>query len=128
MLKLKKPLQFLALAFGQFIIISCSSDDNVGGDSKSTAIYSLQIIDSLQIEYLGQIQLIDRNERGQFLLQDTQRKAYLVANEKGEIIHQFVITADNKNFPGGIFESPAFYQNDQIIFYASKGLYFFDFL
>jgi hypothetical protein len=127
MLKQKKPLQFLALAFGLFIIISCSSDDNVGETTKSTAIYSLQIIDSLQIEYLGQIQLIDRNERGQFLLQDTQRKAYLVANEKGEIIHQFIITADNKNFPGAIFESPAFYQNDLIIFYASKGLYFFDF-
>ena len=127
MIKQKKPLQFLALAFGLIIIISCSSDDNVGGATKSTAIYSLQIIDSLQIEYLGQIQLIDRNESGQFLLKDTQREAYLVANEKGEIIHQFVITADNKNFPGAIFESPAFYQNDLIIFYASKGLYFFDF-
>jgi hypothetical protein len=127
MLKQKKPLQFLALAFGLCFIISCSSDDNLGEATKSTAIYSLQIIDSLQIEYLGQIHLIDRNEKGQFLLQDPQRRAYLVADEKGEIIHQFTLTIDDKNFPGLIFESPAFYQNDLIIFYASKGLFYFDF-
>ena len=127
MLKQKKPLQFLALAFGLFIFISCSSDDNVGGATKSTALYSLQIIDSLQIEYLGQIQLADKNEKGQFLLLDPQRQAYLVADEKGEIIHQFILTPDDKNYPGLIFESPAFYQNDLIVFYASKGLFYFDF-
>ncbi len=127
MFKQIKLIPILALAFGLFIIISCSSDDNTRGGTKSNAIYSMQILDSLQIEYLGQIHLIDWNERGQFLLQDPQRKAYLVANEKGTIIHQFIIAAADKDFPGFTFESPAFYQNDQIIFNSPKGLFFLDF-
>jgi len=122
-----KRIYILALNIGLFYFTSCSSDHDDRSGVISSDVFALQIVDSLQIDYLGEIYLVDQNSQGQFLLQDLQRDTYLVANSNGQIIHQFTIKSDDKDYPGISFESPAFYKNDQIVFNASKGLFFFDF-
>ncbi len=122
-----KRISILALALGLFLFTSCSSDEPGQENTTSTDTYSLEIIDSLQIDYLGQIYLLDKNDRGEFLLQDLQRKSFMIADPSGQIIHEFIMNEDERDYPGISFESPAFYKNDLIVFNAQKGLHFFDF-
>jgi hypothetical protein len=106
---------------------ACSGEQMEQGVEQKNEFFSLQIVDSLQIDYLGQLYMVDQNSKGQFLLQDPQRNSFMVADEKGNIINEFVINEDDKDYPGISFESPAFYKDDQIVFNAAKGLHFFDF-
>lgn len=106
---------------------ACNGENETEGEAKLNEVFSLEIVDSLQIDYLGQIYLLDRNSKDQYLLQDRQRNSYMVADAKGQIIHEFIITEDDRDYPGISFESPSFYKDDLIVFNAQKGLHFFDF-
>lgn len=110
-----------------YFLYACSAEDKSTPLNEDSQSYRLQIVDSLQIDYLGQIYLLDRNTKGQFLLQDPQRNSYMVADEGGQIIHEFIINEDDRDYPGISFESPAFYKDELIVFNAQKGLHFFDF-
>ncbi|MFZ6663821.1 hypothetical protein [Peijinzhouia sedimentorum] len=86
--------------------------------------YDLKIVDSLQVDYLGYLSLLDINDRGEYLLNDQRRGAYLVVDENGEIIQQFILDPGSKKFSSRPYHGPAFFRDSLLVFNAPNGISF----
>jgi hypothetical protein len=109
-----------------FALASCGAEKE-GATLATSEEYELVITDSLRFEYLGNALLVDKTSDGKFLLIDAQRNAYLIIDKEGNILHQFTLSSDDRDYPGITFESPAFYEDYLIVFNGRRGTYFFDF-
>ena len=85
-----KPLYVI---FGlSSLIVSCNQgqiNDQIGTD------FSLVIIDSIQVDYLGNLFLVDfERESGLFLGRNNATEEHLLFDEQGKIHHRFIIQKD----------------------------------
>ncbi len=101
-----------------------SSEEDEKVDKQASEAYDLKIVDSLRVDYLGYLSLLDINNRGQYLLNDPQRGAYLVANENGEILEQFILNPDSKDFSSRPYHGPAFFRDSLLVFNTPNGISF----
>jgi len=117
------------LLIGLVILSSCGDNaETISEKAGGSGNYTFQIVDSLVVEYLGTGVLADVSKDGnRFLIFDGQRIAFLITDKEGNILHQFEKSGDIPDSPGNLFNPPAFYGNDQIAIYASRGYFIFDF-
>ena len=122
-----KQLSILVLSI--LILSSCSDNaestaENEGGSGN----YTFQIMDSLVVDYLGSALLADVSKDGnRFLIYDSQRTTFIITDKEGTILHQFDKSGDIPDNPGSLFNPPAFYNESQIVLFATKGYFIFDF-
>ncbi|PZX50199.1 hypothetical protein [Algoriphagus chordae] len=117
---------FLTLwAFASFF--SCSSSDKVEQDIDTTLSYEWQLVDSLDLEILGNPMLTDVNSEGSKLMFfDSPSKEIITTDDQGEIIHAFSKEEDTPDAYGFKLESPGFYGENQITVYGMNGLFIYD--
>jgi hypothetical protein len=85
---MKSTLSLLALSSATFLFFSCSEI----GSSTAPKTYSLEITDSLQVDYLGEMMLVDYDPKAQkYLLATDMLYEYLEVDEQGKILnhHKF---------------------------------------
>jgi len=98
-----RKLLFLFLPLLFTLLISC--DSNSGGDSKKDAIatYELAIIDSIEVDYMEGIRLLDYDaERNRFLGYNSRNGDYIEFDRTGEILNQVNLIGDGPNDHGRI--------------------------
>lgn len=117
------------LLIGLIILSSCGDNsETISENAKGSGNYTFNIVDSLVVDYLGAGLLADVSSDGnRFLIYDNQRTTFLITDKEGTILHQFEKSGDIPDSPGSLFNPPAFYGNDQIALYATRGYFIFDF-
>ena len=116
--------------FALFLLIctqfSCSSS-NERGIAKDEAP-QLIIIDSLIVDYLGTLTMIDiKPDRSEYLMYDGQRKEFSRISAEGDIILSKNLSGDGKDSFGAYFYAANYYDDDKIlIFPYSGGIYTYD--
>ncbi len=113
----------LGLTAAFFFACQSSEKDEIT-DKQFSEPYDLKIVDSLKVDYLGYLSLLDINSRGQYLLNDPQREKYLVADENGEIIEQFILNPDSRAFSSRPYHGPAFFRDSLLVFNIPNGISF----
>lgn len=90
----------LATAVFSLIVAACNSSEEVRSvESNLTSNWKLEIIDSVQIDYLGNLYLIDiTTQWNRMLLYDNTRKTIVATDLEGNIIAEISKTPDE---PGG---------------------------
>jgi hypothetical protein len=119
---MRKLTPFLGLLF----LLGCESSDET--DQGKAVNYSIEIVDSLQIDYLGDLWIIDYDSSSQkYLAWGNGDREVLVLNESGGIFSTFNFPTDGPDaLPGWI--NPIGINNGGIEFMiAPKGLYRYDF-
>lgn len=116
---------------GMMAILFSSCDTPKDKEAKQQdlppANFQLQKADSLQVDYLGAIYLIDLSPDARTLLfYDWQRENYiLVDRESSSIISEFSKQGDRPDNPGYAFRSPSFFDNSSILVAGQKGAFIF---
>jgi hypothetical protein len=107
-------------------VISCSSNKEQitlsGGEE-----FEIQVRDSLQIDYLGELSLWDVSPSGKFILfRDYQRQLYVIVNRDGEIISSFTKDGDLPDSHGYLLQSAHFSSDNSIFAAGMKGIFEYD--
>ncbi len=106
---------------------SCSSSDNTKESSEHHAHYKWEMVDSLDLNFLGTPMLSDVNSEGSNLIfLDHIRETILTTDTKGTIIHEFSKGEDTPDSYGFMLETPAFYRKDQLAIFGSNGMFIYD--
>jgi hypothetical protein len=85
---MKSTLSLLALSSATLLFFSCSEKES----KTAPKTYSLEITDSLQVDYLGEMMLVDYDPKAQkYLLATDMLYEYLEVDEQGKILnhHKF---------------------------------------
>lgn len=109
-----------------FVILGCNSSDRESQDYASN--YSIEIVDSLQIDYLGDLWIIDYDSSSQrYLSWGNREREVLILNESGNITSTLNFPTEGPEaIPGWI--NPIGINNDGIEFMiAPSGFYRYDF-
>lgn len=112
--------------FGLLVLFACNSSDQANQDTAAT--YSIEIVDSLQIDYLGDLWIIDYDSSSQqYLAWGNGDREVLVLNEIGGISSTFNFPTDGPDaVPGWI--NPIGLNSGGIEFMAAPhGFYRYDF-
>ena len=112
--------------FGSLVLLGCDSSDQANQDTAAT--YSIEIVDSLQIDYLGDLWIIDYDSSSQrYLAWGNGDREVLVLNEIGGILSTFNFPTDGPDaLPAWI--NPIGLSNGGIEFMAApEGFYRYDF-
>ncbi|MFT7424250.1 MAG: hypothetical protein ACI9O5_000183 [Algoriphagus sp.] len=97
---MRKLIPFLGLLF--IVILACNSSDQTNQDTAAT--YSIEIADSLQIDYLGDFWIMDYDPQSeQFVSLTKNDQEVLVIDQKGKIKSSFVIPSEGPGAISGIF-------------------------
>ena len=78
-----------------FSIFSCRERSR---SHSSSGTYSLEIIDSIEVDYLGDMRLIDYDEReDKYLILDNSNRIYLEVSDKGDVVNRNELSPDGLN-------------------------------
>lgn len=86
---MRNPIPFFRLLV--LAILGCNSSEQTNQDK--TILYSIEIVDSIQIDYLGSLWINDFSE-GTYLAKGAQRNEMLFLDEKGSIKSSFILPED----------------------------------
>jgi hypothetical protein len=126
----KLTLSLLSLIVMATFLFSCGGNESTAEEPalSDASELTFEIVDSLAIDYLGQLAFCDITPDGsKVLLYDRQRGAFLVCNKAGETLHSFNKSGETPDFPGMLSSNPVFFGNDQILGSGRNSLYFYDF-
>lgn len=85
----------LTLAIG---IFSCEKKSKSNSEPKR---FSLEVVDSVQVDFLGEMMLMDYDTKSdEYLLASNSYREYLEVNELGEILNQNKFDSDGQNAVG----------------------------
>lgn len=95
-------------------LLSCSRSQKETTDSRS---YSLQLVDSLRVDYMGNLELKDYDpETNQYLAYNQQEKEVLIFDTSGAIQHTFILQDDGPEAISGYGLNPRFSAGNICIF------------
>lgn len=116
-------LYFFASIFAGF---ACSAPEKSSEDSKIPEL-SLEIIDSLDLQVLGDPLITSVSESGKsFLFYEYLSKEIILTDNKGEIQSQFNKTEDTSDSYEFMLEPPGFIGEDQVVVVGASGTYLYD--
>lgn len=108
-------LAIYTVAFG---LLSCVQNSE---SSKEQKIFSLEITDSVLVDYLGDMKLIDYDPiSDKYLLATDYTEEYLEVDNKGEILSQKNFTSDTKDAAGFILGS-GYMDGEVVVLSETKG-------
>ena len=111
------------LAFLQISLISCKPST----EEKTDSIWSLVLVDSLQVEHLGEMMLLDISPNHElFLTADYPKETYYLIDKEGEILSEINKSGDRPDSFGYAFSNMSFWDDNTIFVIGSKGLKWYD--
>lgn len=91
----------LLLLFSLIFFVSCNTRNP--GETKEINTFQIEITDSLQIDYMGSLWILDYDSSSQqYLAYGNRDKEIVVLDEEGEIISNFDFASDGPNALGWI--------------------------
>ncbi|WPR74171.1 hypothetical protein [Algoriphagus sp. NG3] len=121
-----KKLLLIACSFCLIAILSFCSEkrEQVVQEKKS---YEWTLVDSLDLEFLGNPMLTDvRRDGGKLIFFDPPSSEILITDSRGKIEYSFSKNEDTPDAYGFMLESPGFYGKDKIAVYGMNGLFIYD--
>jgi len=119
---MKLNLTQLALGALAFSLFSCGANPESNTSQKT---FSLEIIDSVQVDYLGEMMLLDYDPKAEkYLLATNVYQEYLEVDGKGKILNHHKFSEDGINpvaQPLGL----GYFNGDVTVFNPPKGYYSF---
>lgn len=118
--------QFLTLIFGLSLAFACSEKaENQVEIPLAEQQLRFEIYDSLVVDYLGRLTLMDQSPDGKhFLLIDQNTDSIFVSDPSGKILHQYTRTGDGPEMiRGNRIGIGKFLGNDRFIIPGSQGLF-----
>lgn len=111
------------LAFLQISLISCKQSAEEQLDSN----WSLVLVDSLQVEHLGEMMLLDISPNKElFLTADYQKDTYYLIDKEGKKLSSINKSGDRPDSFGFAFSEMSFWDDKTIFVIGSKGLKWYD--
>jgi|GEM_PF-3174973 len=113
----------LAVALLQISLKSCKQSS----EETSASNWSLVLVDSLQVEHLGEMMLLDISPNQElFLTADYQKNTYFIINRNGEKISEINKSGDQPEAFGFAYSEMIFWDDETIFVIGSKGLKWYD--
>ncbi|WP_375585508.1 hypothetical protein [Cyclobacterium xiamenense] len=98
-------------------LLACSPSQK---EAASTSRFALQLVDSVRVDYLGNLELKDYDpETEQYLAYNQQEKEVLIIDASGDVEHSFILQSDGPEAIIGYGPNPTF-AGDQICIFADK--------
>jgi hypothetical protein len=120
---MKTIKSLVVLALFQISLISCKQSDEEQLDSN----WSLVLVDSLQVEHLGEMMLLDISPNHElFLTADYQKDTYYLINEEGKKLSEINKSGDQPDSFGFAYSEMSFWDDNTIFVIGSKGLKWYD--
>jgi len=109
-------------------VFACNSPEKVENTANGNAQEALVNIDSIQIDIIGRVGLLDvSSDASSFLLYDYARSSYIIWDrDAAEIRYSFEINTD-KEHAGYPLRTPSFYSESELLFGGTRGLIFYDY-
>ncbi len=119
----QNPLILWSIALIVFVS-ACSEKTDVITQKEKT--YEWEVIDSLDLNFLGNPMLSDVSKNGENLLfYDYTSKQILVADKEGSINYSFSKEEDTPDSYGHLLERPGFFSSNQIAAFGRNGLFLY---
>ncbi|AKP51350.1 hypothetical protein CA2015_1923 [Cyclobacterium amurskyense] len=116
-----KTLFFFPLS----ILFFCQCQTKI--ESEGEIMPEFVITDSLFIDYLGQLNMVDfKEDQSEYLLYDRQRKEFVRVNNKGNILQTKNLSIDGKDYFGTQYFSINYLPNNQLLFVGSGHFFWYD--
>lgn len=113
----------LVLTLLQVSLKSCKQPS----EETSASNWSLVLVDSLQVEHLGEMMLLDISPNHElFLTADYQKNTYFLIDKKGEIFSEINKSGDRPDSFGYAFSKMSFWDDHMVFVIGSKGLKWYD--
>ncbi|HSI74920.1 MAG TPA: hypothetical protein VK957_03460 [Lunatimonas sp.] len=107
------------------LILLCQC--NAVEQSASDFIPDFVVTDSLIIDYIGQLNLVNsKDDRSEYLLFDPQRKEFVRVNEEGNILQRKNLEEDSKDQFEPSYVSIDYLANGQLLFVGMNHFYWYD--
>ncbi|SFT99201.1 hypothetical protein SAMN04489724_3231 [Algoriphagus locisalis] len=126
-----KNLAYLSLLIFAFTALACSGEKEEAKSSTplSEQTLAFEIYDSLVVDYLGNLMLMDISPDGStFLLTDTNTDSLFVTNSEGEILHQYLLKGEGpNNYAGSRTGFAKFIGESEFLIPTQRGVYKYNF-
>lgn len=110
------------------MVFACQGPEKLENTTKENAQEELVNIDSIQIDILGQVGLLDvSSDASLFFLYDYARSSYIIWDrDAAEITYSFEINTDKEHaaYP---LRTPSFHNGSELLFGGTRGLIFYDY-
>ena len=117
--------QTLLILWSILLISSCTEKNT--DETLIEKTYEWEVIDSLDLEFLGNPMLTAVNSQGtKLIFLDGPSKEIIIADAKGTIINSFSKLDDTPDAYGFMLESPGFFGEDKVAVYGMNGLFVFE--
>jgi hypothetical protein len=111
-----------------FIGLVCSCSKSEKNTEQVVTSYSLEIIDSLDLEILGDALIADVNmDASKFLFYDFASSDLITTDQKGTILSRFSKKEDTPDAYSFMMEVPGFFKSEQIVVMGMSGIFLYDF-
>ncbi|WP_075350572.1 hypothetical protein [Algoriphagus marinus] len=122
MKKILSPVLLLVAS----LFSSCEKSAESDFESTPTS-YSLELLDSLDLEILGDPLIADVSaDASKFLFYDFASSDIITTDKKGEILSRFSKKEDTPDAYGFMMEVPGFFKSNQIVVMGMKGIFLYD--
>ena len=125
-----KTLHSLYLLPFAISILSCSGEkeETISSYPLSEQNFEFEIYDSLVVDYLGNLALMDMSPDGNtILLNDTNTDTLFVTNAAGDILYQYMLKGEGpNNYTGNRTGIAKFSSNSEFIIPTSRGVYIYN--
>jgi hypothetical protein len=116
------PLLFSLLLF----FAACTGEDNEKS-GKGNQELSFTVADSLAIEYIGNLLLMDVSPKEEyFALRDWNRNLFIIANKQGEILYEWTKDQESPEGHGRTVAGPMFVDDERLLIVGSFGYFIYD--
>lgn len=124
---MKNLSQLFLLPLFALITLACSGEKEETNPSTPLSEQKLEfeIYDSLVVDYLGNLTLMDISpDLKTFLLSDTNTDTLFVTNSEGEILHHYMLKGEGpNNYAGNRTGIAKFSSNSEFLIPTSRGVY-----
>lgn len=118
------PVLFALSAMLVCILSSCNQENR--GEFSETGKYKLEVTDSVTLDRLSQLSLLDYHaEKKELLIYDSQLREILIIDEAGELISSFNPFVEGPLYMGDESYGWRFYGDDRILGYGRVYFYLF---
>ena len=110
-----------------FIFLSCNSNQEASQSALASS-FSLEVVDTVEVDYLGQLMLMAIAPNGQtFLCMDWQRQEFIFLDRaSAKIVSSFSKSGDRPDNPGWGIRAPSFFDNSSMLIGGTNGVFIFD--
>jgi hypothetical protein len=109
------------------LIIFCSCSGPKKMEQEIPTTYSLDIIDSLDLNILGDPLIVDVSPKaGRFAFYDFANREFIVTDNSGDILGRFSKKEDTPDSYGFLMESPGFVDENQLALVGMRGVFIYD--